>query len=319
MDQQGTFSVEGRPAPGLYLLAWLLSVGGFALFVMAQFMSAGIAAVFVVVGMAILGLGLAAACGYQVLARSHRDASAYRGPSPLLVFGLQIVITNLLFAALAMAGLPDPRTSPAAFAMVGTTLLLGYVVVVSVFVVRTGGLTWREIRVTRGGQVSTLLTDAGYGALLMATLWIPITLFAALLATLLQTQTVDIVPNTGGSVDLLLTIFAGAVLVPIGEEIFFRGFALTAWLKDLGPRTALVRSTIFFALVHVLNINVEPGAAFDGAKQALLTVAVIAPVGLALGWIFMRRGLVASIAGHATFNLIGVVLLSLAQNFPTPQ
>jgi membrane protease YdiL (CAAX protease family) len=45
---------------------------------------------------------------------------------------------------------------------------------------------------------------------------------------------------------------------------------------------------------------------------------VITPVGAALGWLFLRRGLIAAIAGHATFNLIGVVLLALAQNLPQP-
>jgi len=47
-----------------------------------------------------------------------------------------------------------------------------------------------------------------------------------------------------------------------------------------------------------------------------LTVVVIIPVGLALGWLFLRRGLIASIAGHATFNLIGVILIALAQSMP---
>jgi hypothetical protein len=35
-----------------------------------------------------------------------------------------------------------------------------------------------------------------------------------------------------------------------------------------------------------------------------------------LGWLFLRRGLIASIAGHVTFNLIGVLLIALAQNLP---
>jgi len=44
---------------------------------------------------------------------------------------------------------------------------------------------------------------------------------------------------------------------------------------------------------------------------------VITPVGAVLGWLFLRRGLVASIAGHATFNLIGVLLVALTQLLPT--
>jgi membrane protease YdiL (CAAX protease family) len=102
--------------------------------------------------------------------------------------------------------------------------------------------------------------------------------------------------------------------VPVGEELFFRGFTLTAWLRDLGPRSALVRTTVFFALVHLINIRVQPGAAVDGIKQALLELAVIAPVGFALGWLYLRRGLIASIAGHCAVNLLAVLILVLNQN-----
>ena len=277
-----------------------------------------VGAILFLAGAIALTIGLVAGVGYQVIARSSRDAARYRGPSPLLIFGLQILLANLAIGILTVLGLPDPRSNTVAFAIVGVTLLLGYLTVVSVFVVRTGALSWRDM----GGRwdgLSSVLGNIGYGALVMGALWVPVTIFAALLAMLLGTSTVDIVPNTGGPVDLLLTILAAALLAPIGEEVFFRGFAVTAWLRDLGPRSALVRSTIFFAMVHALNVNVEPEAALDGAKQAVLAVVVIVPVGLALGWIFLRRGLVAAIAGHATFNLIGVVLLALAQSLPPAQ
>jgi hypothetical protein len=45
---------------------------------------------------------------------------------------------------------------------------------------------------------------------------------------------------------------------------------------------------------------------------------VITPVGLALGWLFLRRGLVAAICGHAAFNLFGILLIVLAQTLPAP-
>jgi membrane protease YdiL (CAAX protease family) len=45
---------------------------------------------------------------------------------------------------------------------------------------------------------------------------------------------------------------------------------------------------------------------------------LIGPVGLALGWLYLRRGLIASIAGHAAFNLFAVVILVLSQYLPAP-
>ncbi|MGI8928254.1 MAG: CPBP family intramembrane glutamic endopeptidase [Candidatus Limnocylindrales bacterium] len=265
-----------------------------------------------------IALGLSSAAGYQVVAHARRSASEYRGPSPLILFGLQLVLANVLASALLLLGLPDLSTSSIAFLAIATTLALSYLVVVSLFVVRTGALSWRELGLPAGAPFGRLVADLGFGALTMLVLWVPITILAALLAVLLGVTTANVVPVPSNLTDFLLLVLGAAILIPIGEEVFFRGLALTAWLKDRGVRSALIRSTLFFALVHSLNIDVElgPGAAWEGARQALLTVAVIAPVGLGLGWLFIRRGLVAAIAGHATFNFIGVVLLALAQNLP---
>lgn len=229
------------------------------------------------------------------------------------------MLANVLAGALVLLGLPELGSSTITFVAIATTLALSYLVIVSLFVVRTGALSWRELGLPLGAPLSRVLADVGFGALTMLLVWVPVTILAALLAVLLGTRTANVVPAPSNLMDLLLLVLGAAVLIPIGEEVFFRGLALTAWLRDRGVRSALIRSTLFFALVHSLNIDVEiePGAAWDGARQALLTVVVIAPVGLALGWVFIRRGLVAAIAGHATFNFIGVVLLALAQNLPT--
>ena len=44
-------------------------------------------------------------------------------------------------------------------------------------------------------------------------------------------------------------------------------------------------------------------------RRRLLQVAVILPIGLVLGWLFLRRGIMASIAGHVTYNGILLALL----------
>ncbi|MDL2335538.1 MAG: CPBP family intramembrane metalloprotease, partial [Chloroflexota bacterium] len=104
--------------------------------------------------------------------------------------------------------------------------------------------------------------------------------------------------------------------VPIGEELFFRGFTVTAWLRDLGERSALIRATVFFALVHIVTISSD--TFIGGVKQAILVLAIIGPIGFALGWLYLKRGLIASIGGHAAFNLFGVLVMVLAQYLPPP-
>jgi membrane protease YdiL (CAAX protease family) len=126
----------------------------------------------------------------------------------------------------------------------------------------------------------------------------------------------EVVPAPQTAIEILLIALGAGLLVPIGEEVFFRGYTLTAWWRDLGPRAALWRATVFFALVHIATLSAATFS--EGLRQAILVLTVIGPVGYALGWLFMRRGLVASIAGHAAFNLFGVLVLVLAQNLPTP-
>lgn len=313
----GTFSLEGRPAAGLYLVAWILSGFGLALMVVAGMAGPPVVGVLLVVGLVVLNLGLASAAGYQLVARASRPPTAYRGPAPLILFALQLALASLVELILLGLGLlRDPRDNPLAFLVAAVAILACYLVVVWVFVVRPRALSWREIA-QPSDQVSrtSRLSDVAVGAGTMLLAWPIVTAIAALLATLLQTTTPEVVPPTGTPLELLITALAAAALFPIGEEIFFRGFALSAWLRDLGPRSALIRSTAFFALVHGLNVLVapEPGAAFEGLKQALLIVAAIVPLGAVLGWLYLRRGLAAAIAGHVTFNLINVILLAIAQ------
>ncbi|MFN8623135.1 MAG: CPBP family intramembrane glutamic endopeptidase, partial [Chloroflexota bacterium] len=92
--------------------------------------------------------------------------------------------------------------------------------------------------------------------------------------------------------------------------LFFRGFALTAWARDLPERSALIRSAVFFAVIHIANISATSFS--EGARQAVLQVVVIGPVGFVLGWVFLRRGIMASIAGHVTYNGMLLVLMLLS-------
>jgi membrane protease YdiL (CAAX protease family) len=209
-----------------------------------------------------------------------------------------------------------PLDTPVGFLVAATLLLSGYLLVVWLFVVRGGALSWREMVRAEPLDASRAAFDIVIGGATMFGVAIAAGIIGGLIAKLLGTTAPEVVPIPDTSPEILMTVVAAAVLVPIGEEVFFRGYAMSAWLRDLGPRSALIRATVFFALVHVLNITTETFG--EGLAQAILQIAVIAPVGLALGWLYLKRGLIAAIAGHAAFNLLGVLILVLAQNLPAP-
>ena len=312
-----TFSLEGRPAPGLYFVAWLLGLLALGMLVVGIFASATPArGVLVITGLVALGAALTTGAGYQVLARAGRPAGAYRGPSPLLVFGVVVALTLTVVPILGLLGLIDLASpSPFGSLLALSVIAVGYVAAVSTFVVRTGALTWRDMGWPARAQVrlAALLDDAATGIAVMVPAFIGIVILNGVLSTLLGVTPPETLPRARGGVDLLVNALSAVVVAPIGEELFFRGFALTAWQRDLGPRAALVRSSVFFALVHLANIT--SSTAREGLLLALIAFVVYLPLGALLGVLFQRRGIVASIAGHAAFNGTALILLALLSRF----
>jgi len=310
------FSLEDRPVPALYLGAWLFSAGGLvALLVATQAELSPSRSLIALAGILALGLGLAAGAAYQLVSRSDRHPDLYRGPSPPLLFGLVLVVSSLASALLGLAGLADPDL-PIGFLIGLVVVALVYLVCIELFVVKGGALSWLEMGwpPRRPGMLRLGLRDAGVAIAVMVPVTFGVLIWGALLASILHVSAPETLPEAHGSVEALALVVAAAVIAPIGEEAFFRGFALTAWLRDLGERPALIRSALFFAVVHILNIRVGVEQASEGLGQAILEFAVILPLGFALGWLFLRRGMVAAIAGHMAYNGFGLVLIALARS-----
>lgn len=310
------FSLTGRPAPGLYAGAWFFAFFGAGLLAVALAAAAsgnGFGAGLVAVG-AFLAFFVAAllASGYQaIVRRATRDQSRYRGPSPVLVFAAVIAATNAAGALVALVVLDAPLDVGArALLSVGIVVPL-YAFLVWLLVVREGALTWHEMGwPTVADLRGRALLALGYG--LAATL--PIVLVTALLggvlAALLRVTPPEILPVPTTVSDWLLDILVAVILAPIGEELFFRGFAQTAWTRDLGWRAAIVRTAIFFALVHAISTG---GSDFsEGLRLAVVTVLARLPVAFGLGWVFARTGSIAAAIGlHAGFNGLMLVLAAL--------
>ena len=302
-----TFSLEGRAAPALYLIGWVGSGLGIGTIAVALLAAGSVAAaVLFLVGLLLLGTGLLAAAGSQAIERGRRADLAYRGPSPVLAFFVVFAVTLVLFivllAPLTALGL-DP-TAPLATTLSLLITAVVYVGVIRLLVVGTGALSWADmgLRVPAGAATR----DLAVGAALAVPVLIVTLLLGGLLSTFLQPAPSPL-PTTIDVPGLMANLLSAAIIAPISEELFFRGFATTAWARAFGPRAAIVRGALFFAFAHVIA-QLDPSFA-EGAQRALFSFVALLPVGLTLGWLFLaRRSLYAPIGLHATFNAIQVVL-----------
>lgn len=310
------FSLTGRPAPGLYAGAWFLAslgIGLLAVALAAAVSGNGFGAGLLAVG-AFLAFFVSAvlASGYQaIVRRATRDPSRYRGPSPFLVFAAVFAATNAAGAVVALV-LPDATLDIGAQALLSVGIVVPlYALLVWLLVVREGALSWQEMGWPTGaGMRERAIANLGYGAAVTLPVVLVTALIGGALAALLRVTPPEVLPVPSNPSEWLLDIVIAVILAPIGEELFFRGFAQTAWTRDLGWRAALVRAAIFFALVHAISTG---GSDFsEGLRLAVVTVLTRLPVAVALGWVFARTGsIVASIGLHAGFNGLMLLLAAL--------
>lgn len=312
------FSLEGRRAPGLYLVGWILTVSGLAVtFVLGPFATdRGIAVWLILIGSAVTATGFAAAAGAQVLDRVDRDAARYRGPSPLLVFGAYYFMMSVIGILLVhIVGID--QEAPFAFFAQAVIQTSVYVLAVWLMVVRTDALSWQDMGwpSRTGLDLSAVARTAATSFVVM----VPVTLGLLLVATVaglaFGVEAPRPYPLSETPLDGLFVVLGAAIVVPVAEELFFRGFALTAWRRDLGDQAALLRSTAFFALLHVLPIT---GDSVSVIGQAVLVLAVITPVGYVFGWLFLRYGMVGAITAHVSYNSLPLLLAFLASKVPEP-
>ncbi len=302
-----TFSLEGRAAPGLYLIGWLASIVGIGLVVVASMAGGGPAAVVLLfAGLLALSVGLIGAAGAQVIQRKAEGRAGYAGPSPVLVFAGAVVTANLLVLVVAAIGRPlglqgaTPAGALAGLVVSGAV----YVGLIRLLVVGTGALSWEDMAIRRPWRL--VRGDIVYGAIL----GVPVLYLTALLGVVLLQVLAQPPPQLPEATDMsgrLAILVAAALVAPISEEIFFRGFMTTAWARAGSPRRAIVQGGLFFAFTHVLTLG---GPSFAvGAQWALFAFLVRLPVAFFLGWVFLhRRSLYASIALHVIFNGLPLLL-----------
>ncbi len=307
-----TFTIEGRSAPGLFVVGWLATVIGLGLILTAVLAGNPDASlILLLVGLSLVAVGLIAGAGSQGIERRSRGRLAYQGPSPFLVLAASVPVAILAIwlvsLPLGWAGI-DLEGAFGALVSVSVQALV-YVGLVRLLVVDAGALDWRAMGIGR-------LDQPALAAMLGGAVWaLPIVLITALLANVLVSifpvQPDSPLPPTGTDIGLALSLLAGAVIAPFGEEVLFRGFATTAWTRGLGARRGVATGAIVFAFAHIISI----AGATAGQAIGLAVVAFLVrlPVAFALGWIFVRRGTIwASFGLHAAYNAILIILAEAA-------
>ena len=322
-SRPGLLQLAGREAPALYVIGLLATVVG------ASALVAGIAGAGVglaMIGLLLIGVGGIALSGASALQRRvDTPAAGWRGPGPLAIFWTTIpwaLLAQLLVAALLTAvGAATALSTPlgtlalAAASNAATALIIGLVVVGS------GAVRWRDlILATPAASPKTLPPPDRRGGLAGDLFWgvalaLPILAAAGLFATLVMNGTglsaPVVLPPTSNAVDLAANVLTAGLIAPIGEELLYRGVIAQAWARQSSARRAILFSAIVFAFAHTLTVGGT--SVGDAASVAAVAFAVRLPLGIALGWLWIRRrSLVATIALHASYNLAIVAVVALS-------
>jgi membrane protease YdiL (CAAX protease family) len=310
-----TFTIEGRSAPGLFVLGWLATIVGLgAIVVAAMSGSGGAGPILLLIGLVVLAIGLVAGAGGQAIERRARGQRVYTGPSPFLVFAAGIPITGLAGIALGalFSAVGIPVDGPPARLVAVVIQAVIYIGLIRLLVVDAGALSWSSMGVTR--PTSESLRGFALGVAWALPTFAATLAVVAVVSLFVRAQAESPLPPAGDASGFALNLLAGVIVAPISEEIMFRAFATSAWMADMGVPRAVVRGALFFAAVHIIGLTgVEAGQA---TAAAFLAFVARIPVALALGWLFTRTKTIwAPLGLHAAFNGILLVLAELAYRF----
>jgi membrane protease YdiL (CAAX protease family) len=243
-----------------------------------------------------------------VVVRGALPPERYRGPAIGVLLLLAVIVAavvSLGAGTTAVALLDGGELSVGGTLLLLTSTQFSLLAIVGLLVVAPRALVGVRLLPESG-----LVRSLGIGLLAAVPAWIGATLLAYLWTALLEgiglVQGVAIAEAVVERGDPTVVLVAFVAVAPIAEELFFRGVAYNAWIRERGPRFALYGSAALFALIH--------GSVF--------ALAPISALGIALALVYRRTGsLPAAMAMHAGFNAISVVLTLLVRqgilNLPT--
>jgi uncharacterized protein len=228
------------------------------------------------------------------LSAQGRLRSGWRAALFLVLFTAFAAVAQAIVAIPAL--LPDGNARAIVAAEIPLTwisiviagLLAHFVMLV--FVDRTG---WSYVGLGPAGASATRVTT-GF-ALGAAAIAIPC-------AALLALGWLDVVRDPASGPRLgreLATVLAVLIPAALAEELMVRGYLLSALADGMGRGASLLTTSIVFALMHVNNPGMAPGA-----------LVVVALAGIFLGAVrFATSSLYAAWAAHLAWNVVLGVLL----------
>ena len=264
----------------------------------------------------LLGGGLAVVVGLlmnavrAIVVRERLPADRYRGPAVFVLLALALIFSTV--ASVAAYGDLVALTGGGPISVGGALLILtvtqmGLMAAAILFVGVPNALSGVRLVPPRGAWRSVLI---GIGVAIPA--WIGAALLSRLLQALLELMGISRQPGVTdhalASVDPTVLVLAIVLVAPVAEEIFFRGVVLNAWLREYGPRVAIIGSAALFAVIHA-----DPST-LTTLAGSVINVVPIFGLGLALALVYLRtRSLLAPIALHATFNGLSVTIALLVR------
>ncbi len=182
----------------------------------------------------------------------------------LLEFAVVIGVVKLIVQPLYAEWFKDDL-----YAGTLTGLTIAVILMAGVYftALRPKKLSWREVGV-KGFALKDWKLIGLYSAVLLAGAVIIVVLTSFIGNTWENSKTEAMQQNVT-FFTVLIAFISAAVISPIYEEIFYRGF-LYRWLRTrMGLKGALLLSSLIFTIIHIPTYNVMPVNFFSGILFAL--------------------------------------------------
>lgn len=228
---------------------------------------------------------------------------AWTAPVALFAGLLAIAFLGAIISVAVGAADPqaDPADQPAALAL-GLTLLQNVVLIAAAIAFAwTVSRPWPRDFGLRGTRLGPGL---GWAALAISVFLAVSVALTLALEVEQQQSSENVLESLGvsqGAVSFLLAALLVCVLVPIGEEVFFRGYFFTALRSRFRVGAAAALAGVTFGSMHLLNF-LTPGTSWQEGVVGIISLSVF---GIALCLLYWRTGsLYPCIGAHALNNTV---------------
>ncbi len=257
-------------------------------------------ALLIALGGLLLLAGLVMNVVRALIVRAALPPQRYRGPAIVALLFLGVILGTVVSLAAADTAVALVENGP--LSVPGTLLLLTSTQIG--LLVITGGLVVlpRALAGLRLAPAGRIWRTMALGLALAVPAWVGATVLAFLAGLLLEALGLrpdnTILDPFLNRADPTVILVGFIVVAPIAEELFFRGVVYNAWERERGATVATLGSAGLFALIHGSVFSLVP----------------IFALGVVLALVYRAtRSLPATMALHAGFNAISVVIALLAR------